>query len=55
MANIKPYVFVFFQQNFPPELPPIAMYDLLEDVPGHPRGSTLSEETLKNEGLWVEA
>lgn len=28
------------------------LYNLLADFPGHPKGSTVSEETLQKLGIW---
>lgn len=30
----------------------IELYDLLIDFPGHPKGSTVSEQTLRGLGAW---
>lgn len=30
----------------------IELYNLTKNVPGHPKGSTVSEETLKELGIW---
>lgn len=49
----KLYQFIGEQVNYPESLPPIRLYNLLKAVPGHPKGSTLCQETLVNEGLWT--
>lgn len=51
---MKKFEFLGMQENFPHHLPPIALFNLLVDLPGHPAGSTVSKTTLVSEGLWEE-
>lgn len=33
-------------------MPDFELFDLLEDFPGHPKGSTVTQGTLEKLGIW---
>ncbi len=47
-----PFVFIGVQ-DCGGIVPDFALYNLLVDVPGHPAGSTVSEDTLRKLGFLV--
>lgn len=49
LPDTKLYTFIGYQEW--PGHEPLALYDLLEDVPGHPKGSTISNDTIISLGL----
>lgn len=52
MKPIAPATYVFDQDDF--QGGKIRMFNLNQDIPGHPKNSTVSEETLVNLGYVVE-
>ncbi len=44
-------IFTGMQQTGFDEIPPFPLYDLIDDLPGHPAGSTLSRETIEEFGF----
>jgi hypothetical protein len=53
IRNLAPAEFLGVQDCGPefPELPKIELWNLTADIPGHPRGSTLSRETITKAGF----
>lgn len=47
---LAPAIFVGIQENLPGK-PPFEIYNLTEDIPGHPAGSTVVRQTLEAEGF----
>ena len=47
---IAPAVFVGLQEGFG-DVPSFNLYNLTEDIPGHPAGSTVSQDTLEQAGF----
>ena len=43
------YIFIGYQEYPGGKL---ALYNLNVDIEGHPKGSTVSEQTLKEAGIW---
>ena len=56
--NIPPVEYAGFQEGLPaegdsPEIPGMDLYNLTEDIEGHPKGSTVSRQTLEQAGFDV--
>jgi hypothetical protein len=49
MAKITPYYFIGYQEFKDTKF---GLYNLTQDFVGHPTGSTVSEATLKELGIW---
>jgi len=43
-------VFTGLQETGFPDFPAFSLYDLIEDLPAHPKGSTVSRNTLEGHG-----
>lgn len=51
MSTLAPATFLGLQPRV--SGPPVALYNLTEDIPGHPKGSTVAAETLRKAGFDV--
>lgn len=48
-----PVRYLGLQRGIPGKVPDQALFNLTEDIPGHPKGSTVSRETLEKAGYEV--
>ncbi len=48
-----PATFIGVQEGIPGKIADIELYNLTQDIPGHPEGSTVSRETLEKAGFEV--
>lgn len=58
MASLRakpaaPAEFAFIWDTGEPSLPKLEMYNLTKDIPGHPKGSTVTRQTLEQAGFKV--